>query len=380
MRSILSTRPTAPAWAGYAGALLGIEYAVAKTVMAVRGELGLPGHPAPREAYEGVADVAAAQFASAALGLVPVAVALALVQPWGRRVPAPVLAAGAVAALVGVSAGAAVVATSLAGLREDHGQWGLDSLLLGAAPVVSWLVLTAAALREARAEGLPPRLGGISRGALRALRAGLRRRSRAAFMAATFSAAYGALKLHWALGGELLLRQTPLPDDALRNMLEREPAAVASHWAAVALAATGIVLAVATVRGRRLPRVVKVGLPALVGVLMCLRAGWGAASDAAVLTNVAGGSDYSARWDLGLWSPFFGAWGTAWVMAALGARRRAAGRPAGTTSPHRSAWTRYASTGSAFPLTGIRSGAPGTPRNPSASRREMTISPPEASA
>jgi hypothetical protein len=94
-----SARSAAPRWAGYAAALLGLEYAVAKTVMAARGELGLPGHPAPPEAYERFSgDVVAAQLGNAALGLLLTALALALVQRWGRRVPAAVLAAGAVVA------------------------------------------------------------------------------------------------------------------------------------------------------------------------------------------------------------------------------------------------------------------------------------------
>jgi hypothetical protein len=183
-----------------------------------------------------------------------------------------------------------------------------------------WLVLTAAAVREARAEGLPPWVRTLPGRTLGALRAAMRPGRRAALAAAIASAAYGALKLQWALGGELLLRQTPLPAGALRDMLERESWAVASHWAAVALAATGIALAVATVRGRRLPRLVTVGLPALVGLLMLLRAGWGTVSDVAVLAGAADGSPYSARWDLALWSPFFAVWGASWVMAALALR------------------------------------------------------------
>ena len=227
--------------------------------MAGRGELGVPGHPAPPEAYERFSgDVAAAQLGNAAVGLVSVLVALALVQRWGRRIPAAVLAAGAGAALLGGLAGLVVVAASLTGLREDHGQWGIDSLVLGAAPLAAWFVLTAAAVRAARAEGLP-----------RWLRALIRPGRRAALAAGIACAAYGALKLDWALGGELLLRETPLPAGARRDLLEREPTAVAGHWASVVLAAIGIALAAATVRARRLPRLLVVGLPALLGGLMC---------------------------------------------------------------------------------------------------------------
>jgi Protein of unknown function (DUF3995) len=280
--------------------------------MAARGELGLVGHPAPPEAYDRFSgDVVAAQLGNAALGLLTAAIALALVQRWGRHVPAAVLAAGAVVALVGGIAGAVVVATSLTGLREDDGQWGIDSLVLGVASLSAWVVLTAAAVRAARAEELPRRM-----------RAVLARGRRAAVAAAAGCVAYGALKLHWALGGDLLLRETPLPADARHDLLERTPGAVAGHWAAVALAAAGIVLAVATVRDRRLPRLLVVALPAVLGGLMVARAAWGAAGDVAVLTGAAGGSTHSAGWDLALWSPFFAAWGAAWAVAALAARRR----------------------------------------------------------
>jgi hypothetical protein len=298
----------APRWAGYTAALFALEYVVAKAVMAGRGELGVPGHPAPPEAYERFSgDVAAAQLGNAAVGLVSLLVALALVQRWGRRIPAAALAAGAAASLLGGLAGVSVVAASLTGLREDHGQWGVDSLVLGAAPLGAWLALTAAAVRAA---GLP------------SLRALARSGRRAALAAGTACAAYGALKLEWALGGEFLVRETPLPADARRDLLEREPLAVAGHWASVALAVIGIALAVATVRARRLPRLLVVGVPGLLGGLMILRAGWGAASAIAELA-VPDHRSYAAGWDLGLWSPFFAAWGTAWILAARAAARHA---------------------------------------------------------
>jgi hypothetical protein len=307
----MPSTPTAPAprWAGYTAALFALEYVVAKVVMAARGELGVPGHPAPPEAYERFSgDVATAQLGNAAVGLVSLVIALALVQRWGRRIPAAALAAGAAASLLAGFAGVSVVAASLTGLREDHGQWGIDSLVLGAAPLAAWLVLTAAAVRAA---GLPPRLRALARPG-----------RRAALAAGTACAAYGALKLEWALGGEFLLRETPLPEDARRDLLAREPLAVAGHWASVALAVIGIALAAATVRARRLPRLLVVGVPGLLGGLMILRAGWGAASDVAEIA-VPDHRSYAAGWDLGLWSPFFAAWGTAWILAARAAARHA---------------------------------------------------------
>ena len=302
--------PIAPRWAGYTAALFGLEYAVAKAVMAARGELGVPGHTAPPEAaarFDG--DIVTAQLGNAGLGLVIAALALALVHRWGRRIPAALLAAGAGAALLGGIAGVAVVATSLTGLREDHGQWGIDSLVLGVAPLAAWAVLTAHALRVA---GLPR------------VRLGAGRRASCA--------AYGALKLHWALGGEFLLRQTPLPHDAMQDMLAREPGSVATHWASVALALVGIALALRP----GLPRPLAVWLPALIGGLMIARAGWGIASDVDVLVGDAD-AGYPAGWDLGLWSPFFAAWGTAWIMLARSryalARRIASSSAALAASP-----------------------------------------------
>ncbi len=307
-----SNPSAAPRWAGYVAALFALEYAVAKVVMAGRGELGVPGHSAPPEDYERFSgDVVLAQLGNAALGLVTAALALALVTSCGRRVPSALLAGGAIVVLAAAVAGSVVVVSSLTGLREDHGQWGFDSLVLGVVPLVAWLVLAVASVRgeRGRVKALTARMRGAARAATRPGR-------RAALAAATGCVAYGALKLDWALGGELLLRQTPLPAGAVRDMLERETWPVVSHWASVALAATGVALALATVRERRAPRLLAAGLPALIGVAMLLRAGWSAVSDVRVLAGAAGEPGYPAGWDLGLWSPFFAAWGSAWIAAA----------------------------------------------------------------
>ncbi len=221
------------------------------------------------------------------------------------------LAAGAGAALIGGIAGVAVVVMSLTGLREDHGQWGIDSLVLGVAPLAAWAVLTAHAIRAVNWPRPAP------------------------LIAAAATAAYGALKLHWALGGEFLLRQSPLPRDAMQDMLAREPGSVATHWASVALAVVGVALALR----RDLPRPLAVWLPALIGGLMLARAGWGVTSDLIVL----GDADYPAGWDLGLWSPFFAVWGTAWTArgpatpsrgpASASSRAALAASPSGAPSP-----------------------------------------------
>ena len=158
------------------------------------------------------------------------------------------------------------------------------------------------------------------------IRGALRPGRRAALAAAVACAAYGTLKLYWALGGGLLLREAPLAGDAQRDLLDRTSTMIALNSASAALAVIGIALALATARDTRLPRLLVVGLAALLGALMLARAGLSAAGDVAVLSGAADGSTYTARWDIALWSPFFAAWGAAWCLAAVAAWRRTAGR------------------------------------------------------
>jgi len=171
----------------------------------------------------------------------------------------------------------------------------------------------------ARGEALPQRLRAVPARGRRLAGGALRPGRRAALAAGVGCAAYGVLHLYWALGGELLLDESP----GGREIVEGKLGGVL-NWASSALAMIGIALAVATVRARRLPRLLVVGLPALIAALLLFRA-TDAASDVAVLTGAADGSRYEARWDLFLWSPFFAAWGVAWGLAAVAARRRTAG-------------------------------------------------------
>lgn len=205
----------------------------------------------------------------------------------------------------------------------------------GSRPFVP-LAALAAAVRASRAEGLLPRVEAVLARGRRLVRDALRPGHRAALAAAVGCAVYGALKLYWALGGGLLLREAPLSGDAQRDLLERTPGMVALNSASAALAAIGIAVAVATARDGRLPRLLVVGLPALVGGLMLARAALSAAGDVAVLSGAADDSTYTALWDIALWSPFFAAWGAAWVLAAVAARRRTAVMPppAGAPRPH----------------------------------------------
>ncbi|MFF4389494.1 hypothetical protein ACFY0G_22330 [Streptomyces sp. NPDC001552] len=79
-------RQLAAALTACAGAF---AYTVSKVDLARDGELGMPGFPAPPEAYGQVADVTAAQLGNAGLGLLMAVVSLLLVRPpaarWLRR-------------------------------------------------------------------------------------------------------------------------------------------------------------------------------------------------------------------------------------------------------------------------------------------------------
>ena len=187
-----------------------------------------------------------------------------------------------------------------------------------------------------------------------AIRAGLLPGRRAALAAAVGCAAYGTLKLYWALGGGLLLHEAPLSGAAQRALLERAPHMVALNAASAALAVIGIALAAATTRDGQMPRLLVVALPALIGALMLTRAILSAAGDVAELSrDAAGGSRHTARWDLALWSPFFAAWGAAWGLAALAARRRSREAPEETSPPTRAP---------EMEVPAVSTGAPEVPR------------------
>jgi hypothetical protein len=158
--------------------------------------------------------------------------------------------------------------------------------------------------------GVPVRLTG------RAAQRGLSRADLTLCAAtAACTAAYGALKLYWALGGSAGLREAPLPQKAIQQALAREPSAVAGHWISVGLAVVGIGAALASVHpwGCRLPRWVLIGPLSTLAALMILRAVLQAIGDCQrLLHGVSATSAHTARWDLALWSPYFLLWGVLW--------------------------------------------------------------------
>ena len=72
----------------------------------------------------------------------------------------------------------------------------------------------------ARVNGRASRLRAVLERGRRLVGGALRPGRRAALAAGVGCAAYGALKLYWALGGELLLREAPLSADDRPSLLE----------------------------------------------------------------------------------------------------------------------------------------------------------------
>ncbi|WP_445270731.1 hypothetical protein [Streptomyces sp. DSM 41634] len=136
-----------------AGAL---AYTVSKIDLAREGELGMPGFPAPQEAYAQVADVTAAQLGNAGLGLLMALVALLLVRPpaarsfrWAAIAVswAGIAMVGAGAGVVGFGARAAGVSPSLGDTPPDMGT-ALAALVVGAVWVAGWCVAAVGAGRR----------------------------------------------------------------------------------------------------------------------------------------------------------------------------------------------------------------------------------------
>ncbi|MEV7520054.1 hypothetical protein [Streptomyces sp. NPDC091371] len=135
-----------------AGAL---AYTVSKVGLARDGELGMPGFPAPPEAYASVADVTAAQLGNAGLGLLMALVALLLVRPpaarWVRRGAVVVSWLGILmvgAGVIGFGARAAGLAPSLGDVPPAMGT-ALAALAVGALWVAAWSVAAVGAVRQA---------------------------------------------------------------------------------------------------------------------------------------------------------------------------------------------------------------------------------------
>ncbi|WP_030770919.1 MULTISPECIES: hypothetical protein [unclassified Streptomyces] len=143
-----------PALTACAGAL---AYTVSKVDLARDGELGMPGFPAPPEAYTQVTDVTAAQLGNAGLGLLMAVVALLLLRPsatrWLRWSAVGVSWLGIAmvgAGVIGFGARAAGLAPGLGDTPPDM-VTALVALGVGTLWVAGWSVAALGAMRSARA-------------------------------------------------------------------------------------------------------------------------------------------------------------------------------------------------------------------------------------
>jgi hypothetical protein len=145
-----------------------------------------------------------------------------------------------------------------------------------------------------------------------------------AYSAAGITAAYGALKAYWVLGGTALWSIAPLDPE----MIERARSGTAPRWfeiadaVSVALAVAGVFFALALARPRHwLPMwVVRWSLWPL-ATFMVLRAMLSIPGDVYEIAT-GGALTHTAWWDLALWSPLFLIWGLLWAATALAYARR----------------------------------------------------------
>ncbi|MFI9309792.1 hypothetical protein [Streptomyces triculaminicus] len=318
------------AWLSVAGSLV---YVGQKVYMAAHGRVGMPGHPAPASVQAQFEHPGLAQAGNASLGLVAALVAWATVARWGDRAPRWALLSALAVAAVMQSLGA-VITIGRADLAPGHLGWNaVYEVASGSVGLAAWAVVTASYWLRTRTRARSDSPGrGRTGGAARPARTAV-----AAHAALACALAYGLMKLDWALGGEFLMRQAPVPPGPLNDLLNRTPGAVAGHWASVALALVGVAAAL-HLSGRFGPlgRIRRTAL--LAGswagcAFMVTRAvglvGYGFAGDIRVLAGL--GSVPSAYedlardqafWDLVLWSPYWLFFGTCWGVAAWRYRSR----------------------------------------------------------
>ncbi|MEU9497431.1 hypothetical protein [Streptomyces sp. NPDC048196] len=126
-------------WLTVAGSLV---YVGQKAYMAARGEVGMPGHPAPAEVQAQFAHPGLAQAGNASLGLLAVVVAWATIARWGARIPRWALLCALALAAVLQSLGAVITVQ-----RTDFDMvrlgWGpVYEAVMGSVGIAAWVVVT----------------------------------------------------------------------------------------------------------------------------------------------------------------------------------------------------------------------------------------------
>ncbi|MFE1771519.1 hypothetical protein [Streptomyces sp. NPDC059008] len=119
-----------------------LVYTAQKVYMAMRGETGMPGHPAPAAVQAQFAHAGLAQAGNAALGVLAALVALASVTRWGARIPRWALCCALALALVMLSLGAVATIGRTDFAWDRLGRGGVLGCVREGAQFGAWLVVT----------------------------------------------------------------------------------------------------------------------------------------------------------------------------------------------------------------------------------------------
>ncbi|GAB7035794.1 hypothetical protein JCM4914_72550 [Streptomyces platensis subsp. malvinus] len=135
------------AWVSVVGSLV---YVGQKVYMAARGEVGMPGHPAPAHVQAQFAHPGLAQAGNAALGLLAAVVAWATTARWGARLPRWALLCALAPTVVLQWLGALLI-LQRADLALTHLGWGpLYEAVAGSVGIVAWIVVAVSYVRRSR--------------------------------------------------------------------------------------------------------------------------------------------------------------------------------------------------------------------------------------
>ncbi|GHC39888.1 hypothetical protein GCM10010507_12330 [Streptomyces cinnamoneus] len=125
-------------WLTVAGSLV---YAGQKVYMAARGEIGMPGHPAPAHVQAQFEHPGWAQAGNAALGIVAALVPWSTITHWGARIPRwALLCALALATVLQLLGG--LITLQRADLDLAHLGWGSAyEAVAGGVGIAAWIVV-----------------------------------------------------------------------------------------------------------------------------------------------------------------------------------------------------------------------------------------------